>query len=88
MRFPEVGQNYHIVLEGYDELIVKVELNNIFHYTIIKQRDEDEFSRTCQRDLFLRETRRVLSYLKELEFRYNLRAKLDEMLYNVLGEIK
>jgi transposase len=27
-------------------------------------------------------------YLKELEFRYNFRANLDEMLYNVLGEIK
>jgi len=31
---------------------------------------------------------KFLSYLKELEFRYNFRAKLDEMLYNVLGEIK
>jgi len=38
MRFPEVGQNYQIVVEGYHELIVKVELNNIFHYTIIKHR--------------------------------------------------
>ncbi|MFZ8832574.1 MAG: hypothetical protein ACO2OY_10605 [Thermodesulfobacteriaceae bacterium] len=38
MRFPEVGQSYQIVLEGYHELIVKVELNNIFHYTIIKHR--------------------------------------------------
>jgi len=27
-------------------------------------------------------------YLKELEFRYNFRANLDEMLYNVLGGIK
>jgi hypothetical protein len=27
-------------------------------------------------------------YLKELEFRYNLRANLDEMLYNVVGGIK
>jgi len=27
-------------------------------------------------------------YLKELEFRYNFRANLDEMLYNVLGRIK
>ncbi len=27
MRFPEVAQNYQIVLEGYDEFIVKVELN-------------------------------------------------------------
>jgi hypothetical protein len=26
--------------------------------------------------------------LKELEFRYNFRANLDEMLYNVLGGIK
>jgi transposase len=25
-------------------------------------------------------------YLKELEFWYNFRAKLDEMLYNVLGK--
>jgi hypothetical protein len=32
--------------------------------------------------------KKFLSYLKELEFRYNFRAKLDEMLYNVLGEIK
>jgi len=27
-------------------------------------------------------------YLKELEFRYNFRVNLDEMLYNVLGGIK
>jgi len=27
-------------------------------------------------------------YLKELEFRYNFRANLDEMLYNVFGGIK
>jgi hypothetical protein len=27
-------------------------------------------------------------YLKALEFRYNFRANLDEMLYNVLGGIK
>jgi transposase len=27
-------------------------------------------------------------YLKELEFRYNFRANLDEMLYNVLGGMK
>ena len=27
-------------------------------------------------------------YLKELEFSYNFRANLDEMLYNVLGRIK
>jgi transposase len=27
-------------------------------------------------------------YLRELEFRYNFRANLDEMLYNVLGGIK
>jgi transposase len=27
-------------------------------------------------------------YLKELEFRYNFRANLDEMLYNILGGIK
>jgi transposase len=27
-------------------------------------------------------------YLKELEFRYNFRANLDEMLYNMLGGIK
>jgi transposase len=27
-------------------------------------------------------------YLKDLEFRYNFRTKLDEMLYNVLGGIK
>jgi transposase len=27
-------------------------------------------------------------YLKEVEFRYNFRANLDEMLYNVLGGIK
>jgi transposase len=26
-------------------------------------------------------------YLKELEFRYNFRANLDEMLYNILGGI-
>jgi len=26
--------------------------------------------------------------LKELEFRYNFMANLDEMLYNVLGGIK
>jgi hypothetical protein len=32
--------------------------------------------------------KKFLSYLKELEFRYNFRAKLDEMLNNVLGEIK
>jgi phenylacetate-CoA ligase len=38
MRFPEVGQSYQIVVEGYDELIGKVELDNIFHYTIIKHR--------------------------------------------------
>jgi transposase len=27
-------------------------------------------------------------YLKELEFRYNFRVNLDEMLYNVFGGIK
>jgi hypothetical protein len=27
-------------------------------------------------------------YLKELEFRYNFRANLDEMLSNVLGGMK
>jgi transposase-like protein len=27
-------------------------------------------------------------YLKEFEFRYNFRANLDEMLYNVLARIK
>jgi len=27
-------------------------------------------------------------YLKELEFRYNFRANLDKMLYNILGGIK
>jgi transposase len=27
-------------------------------------------------------------YLKKLEFRYNFRVNLDEMLYNVLGGIK
>jgi transposase len=27
-------------------------------------------------------------YLKELEFRYNFRVNLDEMLYNVLAGIK
>ena len=36
---------------------------------------EDEFSRTRH------------SYLKELEFRYNFKANLDEMLSNVLVEI-
>jgi hypothetical protein len=29
-----------------------------------------------------------VNFLKELEFRYNFRTNLDEMLYNVLGGIK
>jgi hypothetical protein len=34
------------------------------------------------------EAEKFLSYLKELEFRYNFRVNLDEMLYNVLAGIK
>jgi hypothetical protein len=30
----------------------------------------------------------LVYYLKELEFRYNFKANLDEMLYNALGGIK
>jgi hypothetical protein len=29
-----------------------------------------------------------MNFLKELEFRYNFKVNLDEMLYNVLGGIK
>ncbi len=49
---------------------------------------EDEFSRTCQIYLFQRGTRKFLSYLKELEFRYNFRANLNETLPNVLDGIE
>jgi tyrosyl-tRNA synthetase len=31
---------------------------------------------------------KFLRYLKELEFRYNFGANLDEILYNLLGGIK
>jgi len=34
------------------------------------------------------EAEMFLRYLKELEFRYNFGANLDEILYNLLGGIK
>jgi len=54
MRFPEVGQNYQIVLEGYDELIVKVELNRdmfdgrIERLLALKQELEDKIRAEIQ----------------------------------------
>jgi phenylacetate-CoA ligase (EC 6.2.1.30) len=54
MRFPEVGQNYQIVLEGYDELIVKVELNRdmfdgrIERLLALKQELEDQIRAEIQ----------------------------------------
>jgi phenylacetate-CoA ligase len=54
MRFPEVGQNYQILLEGYDELIVKVELNRdmfdgrIERLLALKQELEDKIRAEIQ----------------------------------------